>query len=187
MCKKFQTLIPKFLSARNVSSGFTLIELLVVIGILGILAAALIATIDPFEQLRKANDTTARTTSTEFLNAATRYYGSRSAYPWSTTAEGGEACASYPATPTALSGFSACVTPLVNQGELKSSFTNASNVLKNIYVIQANLDTPLQVCYLPTSKSGQKDVNAIYNANGVQQSSGCKSQGGTTSCWSCTQ
>ena len=34
------------------SKGFTLIELLVVIGILGVLAAALIATIDPFEQIK---------------------------------------------------------------------------------------------------------------------------------------
>ena len=35
-----------------IQKGFTLIELLVVIGILGILATSLIATIDPFEQLR---------------------------------------------------------------------------------------------------------------------------------------
>ena len=36
--------------------GFTLIELLIVIAILGILAIALLATLDPFEQLRKSRD-----------------------------------------------------------------------------------------------------------------------------------
>jgi len=34
--------------------GFTLMELLIVIGVLGILAAGLLAAIDPFEQLKKA-------------------------------------------------------------------------------------------------------------------------------------
>ena len=32
--------------------GFTLMELLIVIGVLGILAAGLLAAIDPFEQLK---------------------------------------------------------------------------------------------------------------------------------------
>ena len=36
------------------SLGFTLIELLIVIALLGALAVGLLATIDPFEQLKKA-------------------------------------------------------------------------------------------------------------------------------------
>lgn len=175
-----------------VSRGFTLIELLVVIGILGILAAALIATIDPFEQLRKANDTTSRNTSSEFLSAVTRYYGSKGAYPWSTVAEGGELCvAQYPAAGASLdqSTISPCVTTLINQGELKASFANAGNVLKTVKVFQSSLTDPLRVCYTPTSKNGQEDATAIYSTTTGLQTTGCKSQSATggNTCMVCLQ
>jgi len=48
----------------------------------GILAAALIATIDPFEQLNKAQDANVKNTLTEFINANIRYYTTHSALPW---------------------------------------------------------------------------------------------------------
>jgi prepilin-type N-terminal cleavage/methylation domain-containing protein len=179
--------ISTFFSVR--SRGFTLIELLVVIGILGILAAALIATIDPFEQLRKANDTSARTTAVEFLDANTRYYGSKGAYPWSTTGEGGDsACntAGYPSNGTLLSAMPNCITALVNQGELKSTFSSATNVLKTVYAVQADINSPLKVCYKPVSKSAQKDANTIYSQNG-SAATGCIAQGGSTACFACVQ
>src|ERR1035437_9897985 len=68
--------------------GFTLIELLVVIGILGILASALVATIDPFEQLNKATDANVKNTSVEFLNANIRYFTTHSAMPWFAAPDG---------------------------------------------------------------------------------------------------
>ncbi|PJE63249.1 Tfp structural protein, partial [Candidatus Roizmanbacteria bacterium CG10_big_fil_rev_8_21_14_0_10_39_6] len=40
--------------------GFTLIELLIVIALLGTLAVALLAAIDPFEQFKKGTDTARR-------------------------------------------------------------------------------------------------------------------------------
>lgn len=55
------------------TSGFTLIELLVVIGILGILAAALIGTLDPLEQLAKGNDSASTQATDGIYNAAVRY------------------------------------------------------------------------------------------------------------------
>lgn len=180
----------KFKVQNLIQRGFTLIELLVVIGILGILAAALIATIDPFEQLRKANDTSAKNTASEFLSATTRYYGNKGAYPWSATTQGGEACvAAYPTAGTFLNQFTPCITTLVNQGELKASFANAGNVLKSVKVIQGTITAPLLVCYLPTSKSGQEDPTAIYNASGVLQTANCKSQSATggNDCWACLQ
>jgi prepilin-type N-terminal cleavage/methylation domain-containing protein len=64
------------------SKGFTLIELLVVIGILGVLAAALVATIDPFEQLKKATDANVKNTAVEFIDANIRYFTTHNAMPW---------------------------------------------------------------------------------------------------------
>lgn len=60
-------------------------ELLIVIGVLGILAAGLLAAIDPFEQLRKARDTNTRNSAIELLNATQRYYASHTAMPWNVT------------------------------------------------------------------------------------------------------
>ena len=71
-----------FLKLFKRDSGFTLIELLVVIGILGVLAAALIATIDPFEQIKKAQDSNTKNAAVEFNDALLRYYATHNAFPW---------------------------------------------------------------------------------------------------------
>ena len=63
--KEFIKMLKKLVKQKK---GFTLIELLVVIGILGILAAALVATIDPFEQLNKAQDSTVKNMAGRILN-----------------------------------------------------------------------------------------------------------------------
>lgn len=54
---------------NKLSQGFTLIELLIVIAILGVLAASLLAFIDPFEQFARARDT-GRKTAVEALGKA---------------------------------------------------------------------------------------------------------------------
>ena len=72
--------------------GFTLIELLVVIGILGVLATALVTTIDPFEQLRKAQDANVKNALVEYVNANLRYYTTHNNLPWGVTAASGNVC-----------------------------------------------------------------------------------------------
>src|SRR4030042_5285283 len=66
--------------------GFTLIELLIVIALLGALAVGLLATVDPFEQLKKGTNTSRRNTTSEVYNAMIRYYSVKNAFPWSDTA-----------------------------------------------------------------------------------------------------
>jgi len=61
--------------------GFTLIELLVVIGILGILAAALLATINPIAQLQKSNDAHRKTDLESLQRALELYYQDTGSYP----------------------------------------------------------------------------------------------------------
>jgi len=184
------------MTAQNIFSsakakGFTLIELLVVIGILGILATALIATIDPFEQLRKANDSNVKNTMVEFLNANLRYYTTHSAMPWAPVTDGGYTGCGAPtanlgtvSTATLnVTGGTECVAGLIADGELKTSFTNASGILSKINISGAG--NTATACYLPESKSGQRDPEAKYAKVGTV-TTGCKSQTSAgTDCYYC--
>jgi prepilin-type N-terminal cleavage/methylation domain-containing protein len=182
----------------HLAKGFTLIELLVVIGILGILAAALIATIDPFEQLNKATDANSKNTAVEFLNANLRYYTTHSAMPWYATggANGGGADC-FGGTNT-LSGinlndpaFLPCLTTLVGEGELKQAFTTATGILGSLYATD-NGSGNIIMCYDPKSKSQERDVNTKYDQYGVTSalttcSGGPNNAIGSTTCFWCTQ
>jgi prepilin-type N-terminal cleavage/methylation domain-containing protein len=174
---------------RRSGLGFTLIELLVVIGILGILAAAVIATIDPFEQLKKASDAAAKSTASEFVNATTRYYGNHNAYPWDPVANGGALCNGgiVPSgTPLYTTTVTDCITALITDGEVKSSFANPTNILKEIFTTGPADPLPFTACYKPQSKSGQKDLNTKYTVTGGAGVA-CKSAGGANDCYYCVQ
>jgi prepilin-type N-terminal cleavage/methylation domain-containing protein len=164
--------------------GFTLIELLVVIGILGVLASALVATIDPFEQLKKAQDSNVKNTAVEFMNAAIRYYTTHNAFPWDSFSLGGTDCMNGVSDLTAstLGTMTSCLQALVNDGELKTGFTTATNSLSKILVNETSNN--ITTCFLPQSKSQQRDPNTKYASNGVV-TTGCKSQGGSADCYWC--
>lgn len=180
-------------NSSNKRKGFTLIELLVVIAIIGILATALIATIDPFEQIKKANDANMKELATEFNDANTRYYSDQNALPWWSAAQNGSNCytGGNTLTTVALSSLVACLNVYVTAGELKAGFTNSS-YLSTIFATNpdpftGNL-TDTGTCFLPTSKAEQRDINTKYNQNGSLAPAGsCKSQGGANSCYWCTQ
>ncbi len=171
---------------KKSSKGFTLIELLVTIGILGILAASLVATIDPFEQLRKADDANTKNTAVEFNDAALRYFTTHSALMWgvdtSAACGGGLAPTTKALTDPSVNG---CLTDLVSDGELKAAFTTATSVLQNITI--SGTATSVTACFLPQSKSQQRDLNTKYSVSGTM-TTGCISQtsGGSTSCYWCS-
>lgn len=170
------------------NAGFTLIELLVVIGILGVLAAALIATIDPFEQLKKAQDANVKNTSVEFVTASVRYYTTHNELPWGDTSAPA-ACQTDP-TPGAqnLTGaqMTSCLNALVTDGELKTGFTTVTSILKEILV--SGSTNSVTACFNPQSKSQDRDKNTIYNNLGVA-TTGCVAltAGGSTTCYWCSQ
>lgn len=198
----------KFLSTAKSTVGFTLIELLVVIGILGILAAALVATIDPFEQLRKAEDANIENAEIEFINAVIRYYTINSGYPWYGINVGGDECAGaqdddeeYELPATSLDTWidatgaipGGCLDVLIESGELKESFAGAEGILDEIWVFQEPGSTGVTACYDPGSKAKTENaetkyttvVNAVAGTGDATECVGT-SNGANESCFRCT-
>lgn len=162
--------------------GFTLIELLIVIALLGALAVGLLATIDPFEQLKKGRDTSIRNTTAEFYNANLRYYSTKGTFSWGTGST---------FTAKSVNSMGSDLTDLINAGELKSRFIQLAGTgnLAKIYVTSTGAEQ-VAVCFKPESKSFQEDPVTLFGSDGNNSVATCKSQtSGTagTDCYYCVQ
>ncbi len=160
--------------------GFTLIELLIVIALLGALAVGLLATIDPFEQLKKGRDTSMRNTVSEFYNANLRYYSTKAQFPWTGTL-----------ATTSVYALSSAVDLLIDAGELKNRFFALAGTgnLQKIYVTSTSAEHA-SVCFKPESKAFQVDPNTVYDISGGTSIANCKAgTAGTagTDCYFCIQ
>lgn len=155
--------------------GFTLIELLVVIGVLGILAAGLLAAIDPLEQLRKGRDTQKRNVAVELNNALTRYNAVNGDYPWGTGSTG-------PVTLAAASGT--IIQSLVGVGELKPTFNQGlpGGSASAITLIGAT-SGEIYVCFNPESKSISQDPSTIFTSTANPPATGATCPGTGTCFW----
>jgi len=160
-------------------------ELLIVIGVLGILAAGLLAAIDPFEQLKKARDTNNRNAATEFLQASQRYYATHGYLPWY---KPGASAGTYdancldtrwdalrPTTPStsyprpalkvavdlaSTDGIITCISnTLTSDGEIKATFFSG---LKTPIYVMSGSPTSTAVCFAPEGKSNLSDPQTKY-------------------------
>ena len=142
-------------------AGFTLIELLIVIAILGVLAVGLLATIDPFEQLKKGRDTSTRNMLEEFYNAALRYYAIKNSFPWGSSAQS--------AVSLNDANMTNYLSAIQEAGELKQAFLDASG-LEEILVSSVDCTggacEDLTVCFQPQSKAFRNDNNSKYDSLG---------------------
>lgn len=164
-----------FMSIKKL--GFTMIELLIVIAVLGILAVAVLASINPIEQINRGRDTGSRSDSEQLISAIDRYYAAKGYYPWMTN--GASTNTTTDASGTVSTGNlllldSASVTvggdaidilTSMSSGgaaELKSSFTarlvdpNASNFL-SIYNSGVSGESTY-VCFVPKSNSFREEA-----------------------------
>jgi len=174
--------------------GFTLIELLIVIALLGTLAVALLAAIDPFEQFRKGTDTGVRNTTQEIFNASIRYYALKHTWPAGWTFD--DTAASVDTL-----GPTVIIQPLINAGELKDNFIElAGGDLAKIYMSKksaALTESHVALCYIPESKSFQQaDSNTKFDSPNYSTTSyngpltdataePCQVNGGTEACYWC--
>lgn len=176
----FSPILGKLKQVRKTNPAFTLMELLIVIGVLGILAAGLLAAIDPFEQLKKSIDTNNRSAAIELLSSLQRFYASHGDFPWHIatysatcgTDSGQSLDGLGPIVDSAMtvqfSNLAACITSsLIADGELKSSYFKGIGAT-NIYIgSDLTNKTDVTVCFEPHSKSNMDDPSSKYLVNTV--------------------
>ncbi len=175
------------------------------IGVLGILAAGLLAAIDPFEQLKKARDSNYRSGAIELLSSVQRYYANHGYFPWRNSGVvGAGTCTTDNATTLAsdttvssssavvvqvganqAAEFTPCVQDLIDDGELKQTFSQGLNT--TLYISSWS-KTSARVCFSPESKSARSDGQTSLHLDGTLVVPGCSvTQRDAGECLQCFQ
>ena len=153
------------------TKGFTMIELLIVIAVLGVLAVAVLATINPIEQINRGRDTGSRGDTEQLLSAIDRYNANKGLWPWQDGAQDdpvlawGQVTSSYPASPNCSTiGLLSTTTQQGCTGtdEVKQSFANrvvsaSTNALFLAY--SGNTGDSVYICFNPQSAAFQKQAD----------------------------
>jgi len=168
-------------------AGFTMIELLVVIAVIGVLAVAVLSSINPIEQINKGRDTGHRSDAAQLINAIDRYYAIHEIYPWNDASyntlltvnqeaiellPGGTPanCASTANTGTVTGSFckiSAAtdvpwMTALTDTAEVKEGFTQRLTNPKSggeLWLFKDDTaNATMYACFKPASKAFQKEA-----------------------------
>lgn len=148
------------------AKGFTLIELLIVIAVLGILAVAVLAAINPIEQINRSRDTGSRSDAEQLIGAIDRFYASRGYYPWQTVAGTAGAAVAWTQVTTAWSG--AATTSVLSQlsaagtEEIKQSFVSritAPNYNPLWIYNRGQAGDSYYICFSPQSGSFRTEAN----------------------------
>lgn len=143
--------------------GFTMIELLVVIAVIGVLAVAVLSSINPIEQINKGRDTRTRSDAAQLINAVDRFFAIHEVYPWNLESEDGSYIPAsveyaYPFEHAPGDDFG-WLNRLVSTAEVKEGFTNR---LRNddIYYVTKGEGTnrTMYVCFEPTSQAFKLDA-----------------------------
>lgn len=151
-----------------VEKGFTLVELLIVIALIGVLAVAVLAAINPLEQLNRARDTGMESDASQLLAAIDRYYASQEKFPW-VPAEVANNDAAYGFVSAQQTGVGVCGATCGADGsllvalELKSEFRNRKFITTTdttgtelLYVgKKTGASSSVYACWVPKSRSNR--------------------------------
>ena len=151
---------------NKLNLGFTLVELLIVIALLGVLAAAVLAAINPLEQANRSRDAKYKSDSSQLLAAIDRYFVSMDEFPWMTVDEdltSDEELVFVSAESESIGVCGAtCLLDgvLITNNELKTEFRNRDFAKSSptwdemIYVgKEEGASASVYTCYVPKSKS----------------------------------
>mgnify|MGYP000876398991 CR=1 FL=1 len=160
--------------------GFTLVELLIVIALLGVLATAVLAAINPLEQANRSRDSRMKSDASQLLAAIDRYYVAIGHFPWyeAGVTDDEDAVNFTDARDTTIGicdvapGQNGCPNDpglLITNNELKTEFTKRDFVRSTsawndlLYIGKsdgtAGVAASVYACYVPKSKSEQKKAS----------------------------
>ena len=161
--------------------------------LVSIVTGFIIASFDPVEQAKKAQDEKYQSSSAEFIQASVQYYSTRGGLPWFGTEESGAGCfeGGKELQTIPLNVLRDCIQLMADETTLRRDFLSTINPKMLIITNpnpQTNNELDSVVCFQPQSKTWQKDINTRYNQDGTNaQANRCFSQGGSEYCYWCTQ
>jgi general secretion pathway protein G len=131
--------------------GFTLIELLIVIGLLAVLAGAILAIFNPFGQIQKSQDAKRKNDLAQVQRALELYYQDNGRYPVSTAsyqitgaawgASWGSYMAKLPADPTASKRY-VYYSPVASSGQSYFLYANLDRGTTDPQACSGGTDCP---------------------------------------------
>lgn len=168
-----------FSAIKNRTAGFTMIELLIVIAILGILAVAVLAAINPVEQINRGRDTGSRSDAEQLISAIDRYQAFQGFVPWTDSVT--DDYTIDPAVIVDLNWMNLATTcsvlerlgsepltaPCVNTDELKVSFNQriTATSYNPMWVYnRGNLGDSTYVCFEPKSNAFKQEATTRCTA-----------------------
>ncbi len=155
------------------SKGFTLIELLIVIAVLGILAVAVLAAINPIEQINRSRDTGSRSDAEQLIGGIDRFYATNGFYPWQTDPNDPEIIGPIDVGAGFVDDMGASVLDKLSQAgteELKGSFTTRIVAASYNTLLVYNAGTAgssTYICFKPKSGAFQTEAESRCNVSGV--------------------
>ena len=160
------------------NSGFTLIELLIVIALIGVLAVALLSTINPVEQTRKAKDSARKAAAAEMLNSLERFQATFFCYPWEITLTDPTPACGTGTAPGTLTEADIVADMSVNSSEMKPEFFTrdvvTSTGTNRLKLTEGATSQLIHICFVPESES--------FQAQADKNDAGVVTTGGTHVC-----